>query len=184
MKIQTAHNEPQPTEIKAPMNKSTKFLQLLAAHGTPTPHRGRPFRAFTTDPETKTFLPHSREAYALRFHQVKLLVAIDQGYEGNDPLAAVKLQLGGVRRTLWLFLYERLPTFPGKEEKLTEFKQRHGAFLLGQGIEDLILEKISSGEISDTAFAARVLDDGAFLNFADSWLNRSTGNRAKAIRAK
>lgn len=184
MNTSITHNELQPAENKIPMNKSTKYRQLLATHGTPAPHRGRSISAFTTNPETKAYFPDSRDAYALRFHQVKLLIAVDQDRPCIDPLVEVKSQLGGIRRTSWLYLYRCLPTFSGKEEQLAELMALNNAILLCKGIEKIILGKISSGEITDASYAARVLDEDAFLAFADTWLEREQGNRSKATRSK
>jgi len=152
--------------------------QLIGSIDIPTSPKGRPVSAFTINPVAKTYYRATREAYALRFHHFKILMAVELG-GGIDAVPNAS-----ARRTLWLYMHHFLPDYPGKEAELRALHNLHNANKLMQGIEKIILRKLVAGEISDSGYAALVRDPDNFLDFANDWFSRPEGNRAKARKSK
>ncbi len=152
--------------------------QLIGSIDIPTSPKGRHVSAFTINPVAKTYHRGTREAYALRFHHFKILMALEHG-GGIDAVPNAS-----ARRTLWLYMFHCLPAYEGKADELRDLENLHNANLLMQGIEKIILRKLASGEISDSGYAALVRDPDNFLDFANDWFSRPEGNRAKARKSK
>jgi len=160
-------------------NEMTNILalkQLLARFGNLDARKGPGFTAFTIDRARKTCHPAAREAYTRRFIHCKILTAIDHGKPCIDPLR--EAPNASARRTLWLYMHHALPAHPGKNADIARLRALSNANQLMQGIEQILLAKLAVGEITDTAYAARVLDDSIFLPFAAAWLVRTKGNGA------
>ena len=83
-----------------------------------------------------------------------------------------------MRRALWLYMYECLPVFPAKEQGLANLMATNNANLLMQGLEEIILGRLSEGMISDSEFADRVLDNTRMIAFSTRWFERKKGHRA------
>ncbi len=141
--------------------------------------RRGPVRAFALDPAAGTFHAASREAYFQRIVHCKILVALDQGSPCLDPIAETRKQSGGVRRVLWLYLFNCLPQTPENAAVLASLHGLNNSTKFIQGCEAFILAQIAAGAISDAAFAERVLDDCHFRAFAHSWLARKA-NKSRA----
>lgn len=159
-------------------SKIEKFAVLLATLQAVTNPLGRKPTPFTTGTGTDTNYPLARAAYIRRLHHFKLLTAVDQGCPCIDPIAETKRHIGSVRRTLWLFLHECLPDFPGKQRDLADLLATHNANLLMQGIEKIILRELAGNHVTDAVFAATVLDDARMMDFANRWFSRNKGHRA------
>jgi hypothetical protein len=157
------------------MPKILALKQLLARFGDLNARKGPGFTAFTIDRARKTYHPAAREAYTRRFIHCKILTAIDHGKPCIDPLR--EAPNASARRTLWLYMHHALPAHPGKHADIALLRLSNANHLM-QGIEQLLLAKLAAGEITDTAYAARVLDDSIFLPFAAAWLARTKGNGA------
>lgn len=169
-----------PGEATTRMNpqKIEQFAALLHSHYHPTSERGRKPSPFITEPDGDTRYPVSRSAYIRRLHHFKVLTAVDHGCPCIDPIGETKRLIGCVRRTLWLYLYECLPGFPGKDEHLADLLATHNANLLIQGLEETILSQLQSRNLCDTAFARRILDDTGMMDFATRWFDRKKGRRS------
>lgn len=159
-------------------NKIEQFASLLPSYYHPTVERGRKPSPFITEPDGETRFPASRAAYIRRLHHFKVLTAVDHGSPCIDPIAETKRHIGSVRRTLWLYLHDCLPGFPGKEQGLADLLATHNANLLMQGIEDIIVGRLREGSISDREFSNRILDDARLMAFAARWFSREKGHRA------
>lgn len=159
-------------------NKITQFASLLCLFYHPDVARGRKPSPFITEADGDTRFPASRAAYIRRLHHFKVLIAVDHGCPCIDPIAETKHHIGSVRRTLWLYLHDCLPEFPGKQAGLDDLLATHNATLLMQGIEKIILQHLAEGRIGDRQFSSLVLDDGRLMEFARVWLNREKGHRA------
>jgi hypothetical protein len=158
--------------------KTERFAELFSTHSNPTNVRGRKHSAFATNPGGQTRFPASRSAYVRRLQHFKVLIAIDHDYPCIDPIAETKRHIGSVRRTLWLYLHECLPAFPGKAQGLAGLISTNNANVLTRGIEDIILKCLNKKMISDSEFADRVLDDTRLMDFAGHWFARKKGHRA------
>jgi hypothetical protein len=152
--------------------------QLIGSIDIPTSPKGRPVSAFTINPVAKTYHRATREAYALRFHHFKILMAVELG-GGIDAVPNAS-----ARRTLWLYMHHCLPDYPGKEAELRALHNLHNANKLMLGIEQMILRKLTAGEITDAGYAATVRDEARFLSFATDWFSRPVGSRAKARKSR
>ena len=158
-------------------SKNLHLLILLALYPEPTTLRGRKPSPFATSSDGSTRHPLSRGAYASRLHHFKLLTYVDQELRDEDPIKATKKCVGSVRRTLWLYAYDCLPDFPDKQELLDDLLATHNANLLMQGLEKIILKQLAAGLISDTGYAATILNENRLLDFAKRWFAREKGNR-------
>lgn len=160
-----------------PDHKTTRFASLLPSFDHPLPSRGRKPSPFSTSHDGGTRFPLSRAAYTLRLHHFKLLTAVDQCGPCENPAAETSHCIGSVRRTLWLYIHDCLPDFPGKALQLADLLATHNANLLMQGIESSVLDRLGRGLVSDKDLASAILDDTRLLRFAGRWFNRSTGTR-------
>lgn len=159
--------------------KVDQFVIFVALYPEPEAQRGRRPSPFITAADGSTRYPYSRGAYAYRLHHFKILTALDQGLPTSDPIAATKHLAGSVRRTLWLYLYECLPDFPAKQERLDDLLATHNANLLMQGLERIIVEQLDAGLVTDAGYAALIHNDQRMIHFAERWLMRDKGNRAR-----
>lgn len=162
-------------------SKIQRFVEIISLHPQPKSLRGRKPSPFITSDDSSTRYPLSREAYACRLHHFKLLTYVDQELSDEDPIAATKKCVGSARRTLWLYAYECLPDFPAKQQKLDDLLATHHANLLMQGLEQIILEQLAAGLISDAGYAASILQEARLLDFAQRWFAREKGNRAEGL---
>ena len=158
--------------------KSEQFANIFATHRQPTTKRGRKPSPLSKGPDGQTRFPSSREAYIRRLQHFKALIAIDHGSPCIDPIAETKNHICSVRRALWLYMYECLPVFPAKEQGLANLMATNNANLLMQGLEEIILGRLSEEMISDSEFADRVLDNTRMIAFATRWFGRKKGHRA------
>jgi hypothetical protein len=159
-------------------DKTARFAALLPTHDHPAAERGRKPSPFITAPDGGTRFPASRAAYIRRLRHFKLLTAVDHGCPCIDPIKETNRHIGSVRRTLWLYLHDCLPSFAGKEQGLADLLATHNANLLMRGIEKIILVRLQAGLIDDQEFASRILDDTRLANFAARWFSREKGHRA------
>jgi len=155
------------------MAKSAK-LEILLRHYEGFKTRRGPVRAFIHDSADKSFHPASHEAYFRRILPCRILVALDQGSPCLDLIAETRNQSGGVRRVLWLYLFNCLPQSPENAAILTSLHRLNNSTKFIHGCETFILAQFAAGSISDAAFAERALDDSLFRSFAYSWLARKT----------
>jgi hypothetical protein len=159
------------------MPKSARLELLLRKYEGFKARRG-PVRAFALDAAAGTFHPASREAYFQRILHCKILVALDQNSPCLDPIAETRSQSGGVRRVLWLYLFNCLPLAPEHSSVLTSLHRLNNSTKFIQGCEAFILAKLAAGSITDDAFAQRALDDSRFFSFAHPWLKRKANKGA------
>lgn len=159
-------------------SKIKQFASLLPQYYHTTAERGRKPSPFTTEPDGGTQFPAVRAAYIQRLHHFKVLTAVDHGCFCMDPIEETKRHNGSVRRTLWLYLYDCLPDFSGKQRALDDLFATHNANLLMQGIETIILQRLQEGSAEGGEYAAIVLNDEHLMDFAQRWFNREKGNRS------
>lgn len=65
-----------------------------------------------------------------------------------------------------------------KIDQFASLLATHNANLLMQGIEKIIFHQLASGSITDSEFAATVLDDARLMDFSNRWFSRPKGHRA------
>jgi len=112
----------------------------------------------------------SFDAYAKRLRDFKYLLGIIKGFPLDD-LSAITNQLGGsFRLPLHLYLHHCLPDHPEKDAMLEKHRTNQGANTVMNNILGEVEAWLYQGKISDSAYAARLLDDERLFSFATNWL--------------
>lgn len=159
-------------------SKTAHFSSLISQFPPSGPRRGRKHSPFVIGQDATTRFQACLAAYILRFHHFKLMTAVDRGCPCIDPIAETKRCTGSVRRTLWLYVYDCLPDFPGKTQGLIDLLATHDSNLLTKGIEQRVIARLLDGSVSDSFLASAILDDQRLFDFAGRWFSRDKGSRA------
>lgn len=161
--------------------KQIKQLQdLIARFGRPDGFSNIRTSAFNYDERTKSYYPESRAAYKIRLPHFQILTAIERGSACMDPIEEMKGCLGVVRRRLWLYMLSCFPQDLGVIMEIGKLEEKSKGRHIVCGIEEIIISRLNRGRISDCDFAARILDEARFMEFAKKWFTRD--ERVSSIR--
>jgi hypothetical protein len=167
------------TIMKNDNNNKTKttiamFKAVLeATTADPILQRGRWIEAFSHKDEKGNRIvrqPAAYAAYAKRLRDFKYLLAIVKGLPLDDLSTITNRLSGSFRLPLHLFLHHCLPGYPGKADMLEKHRSINAADKVMNNILGEVEVWLDQCQISDQAYAARLLDDTLLIEYAEHWL--------------
>ncbi len=143
---------------------------LEATTADPIIERGRRIEAFSQKDEKGNRIVRQPAAYAKRLRDFKYLLAIVKGLPLDDLATITNRLSGSFRLPLHLFLHHCLPVYPGKADMLEKHRSINAADKVMNNILGGVEVWLDQCQISDQAYAARLLNDTLLIEYAEHWL--------------